>query len=116
MGDREMNENPRVYVTQEAKRADYVDAYKYGDVIFLATEEYKAEPTDGKLNMAIRIEIADKFKDYRPGVDFLLPSGSPISMLLASMVLGRMSRPMDGVKHKVLKWNNQQRRYEICLV
>lgn len=101
---------PKVFVTQEVNRINYAPALEYGEVTFLTTDEYKPEPTNGKTNARITSEVINNLKDYVPGVDYILTSGSPIPML----IVGNNLRP--GVRHKILKWNNQSNKYDLCLL
>ena len=110
---------PRVFVTQEITRINYADAMDYGDVVFLTSDEYKPEPTDGRMNATIKHDIGKKMVDYIPGVDYILTSGSPVSIMVTGMIIGsqhaRVNNGPRGV-HRVLKWNNQSSRYDLCLI
>jgi len=104
----------KVFVTQEISRINYASALEYGDVVFLTCDEYKPEPTNGEINKEIKHSIAKHMKDYVPGVDYILTSGSPVSILLTGMIMAATTVAMTG--HKILKWNNQSNRYDLCKI
>lgn len=103
---------PKVFVTQEVRSVNYATAADFGEVIFLALEEYKPEPTTGDINTRIKVDMVNKFADYVAGRDYILTGGSPISILITGMLMGMAF----GKNHKVLKWNNQSMRYDLCVI
>jgi hypothetical protein len=78
--------------------------------VFVVTDEYKPVPTNGDINTRIVGDMKRKMSGYIPGLDYILTGGSPISIILVGMTLAR------GVEHRVLKWNNQTNKYDLCLV
>lgn len=46
--------------------------------------------------------------DYRPGHDFVIPTGRPVRMMLAAMVMREISE-----RHKLLGWDDKQQRYMV---
>lgn len=102
---------PKVFVTQEISKINYSSAMDYGEVVFLTSDEYKQLPTDGRINNSIKAEIRKKMSEYIAGEDFILTSGSPVSILYTGMMIsGQLAA------HKILKWNNQSNHYDICML
>ncbi len=101
---------PIVYVTHERRGFDYSGALEYGEVVFLAKDEYLPLPTTGGRNDEIYDGMFDVLCEYRPGFDFILLSGSPISMFMAGSMM------TNSTGHKVLKWNNHRKSYDTCII
>jgi hypothetical protein len=102
-----MNENavrPSVYVTQETNH-NFVDAEKFGEVRFLTARE-PTKITGSLRNNDIVQEIIDNLNGYRPGVDMLLPVGSPlnIGIAIAAALKG-------GPDLLVLQWDKMDHTY-----
>lgn len=96
---------PKVYVTQEVQYADYQQAEKFGEVVFLCTSEVSS--ISGSLhNKKLLNIIRDRFKNYDPIDDYIAPSGSPIITCLV-MALAREK----GTVFNFLKWSNRDRQY-----
>lgn len=95
---------PRVYVTQEIP-VNYAEAEKYGAVTFLSSRELN-QMSDSLWNRDVFSYMSRAFKDYRPGVDYLVPSGSPVNI-----GLGFYLAFQKGAVVRVLHWQNRERRY-----
>src|SRR5687767_2367378 len=62
-----------------------------------------AEPSwHAKVIQQMRSQLAD----YIPGVDFVIPTGRPVQMMLAAMVMHE-----HGTHHKLLGWDDRTQRY-----
>lgn len=72
---------PRVFVTQEIS-ISYIKAEKYGEIVFLTGKE-PAQNSGSLRNIEIFREMRDRLAGYRPGIDYLLPCGSPLAIGLA---------------------------------
>ena len=94
-----------VFVTQEVPFADYTDLERFGEPVFLSASEV-SNVTDSLHNKKLMGLIRDRFAQYRPGVDFIAPSGSPI---LSGLVFALAREKGD--TFMVLKWNNRDRKY-----
>jgi hypothetical protein len=77
-------------------------------VVFLTDKEYKAHPTIDSLNNEIVNEMSKNLEEYRPGLDYILLTGSP----MASVLVGFLLWDVFGI-HKLLKWNNLTKTYEL---
>jgi len=100
---------PLVFVGQYVHNLDFAEAEKYGSVIFLTKEEYRPEPTPFGVNSSITAEITAKFSEYVAGYDFIMTTGSGIP----NVIMGHLLRAGE---HKVLKWSNQRKTYELFKV
>lgn len=107
---------PKVFVTQEVSKINYSMAMDYGDVVFLTQDEYKPQPTDHRMNNIIKHEMMKNFMDYVAGEDYILTSGSPVSIFIAAAMAAKRSPVGQLASHKILKWNNQTNKYDLCLV
>ena len=116
---------PKVFVTHahpKMKQSLSLAAEDYGDVVFMSTDEYMPEPSFGSTNTNIRDQIIESMVNYRPGRDFILVSGSPISIMITGIAIGMSfnagldSDQDDCQVHKIMKWSGAERRYEICEV
>lgn len=97
-----------VYVTQGRPGHDYSKAEKFGRVVICTEKEW---PTifSGQDFSDMRAEVFLAMEDYRPGVDFILTAGSPVTILFVGFHMG------EGL-HKILKWNNATKDYEMCIL
>jgi hypothetical protein len=101
---------PKVYIVQEQDRFDYSPAEKFGELHFLTIHEYSTNKNSPKNDM-IKDDMIRGLREYRPGVDYLVLTGSPILMCL-----GFHYANMHGNVHKILKWDNQAYEYKIVNV
>ena len=106
-----MNEavKPLVFVPQYVRNLDFAEAEKYGTAVFLTKEEYRPEPTPFGVNSSVTAEIKAKFSEYVAGYDFIMTTGSGIP----NVIVGHLLRAGE---HKVLKWSNQRKTYELFKV
>lgn len=65
----------KVFVVQENLRADYSDAERFGEVVFMTVDEFK--PINGSLrNQIVKDEIKSSLDKFTPE-DFLVLTGNP---------------------------------------
>lgn len=96
---------PKVYVIKENSRLNYLDAERFGDVVFITDKDY----TPMKNSLCNR-EIIDSIDDYMgrfdPDRDFLLLTGGPVLIGYAFHL---------GISKKgylsLLQWDNIRREY-----
>ena len=100
---------PLVFVSQYVRNLDFAEAEKYGEVVFLTDKEYRPEPAPGRFNDQIENEIRSKLTEYVAGTDFIMTTGSGIP----NIIVGHLLRKGE---HKVLKWSNQRKQYELFKV
>lgn len=99
----------KVFVVFEGPH-DYTPALAYGEIVFMTDREYsgvKGSLRDGRVVHSMRRCLAD----YVPGKDFVIPTGSPMHIGVAFMLLAER-----GKSHKVLHWTNQLKRYNEVIV
>jgi len=99
----------KVFITQEGNH-NYTEAQEFGEVIFLTSSEFSPIPTSLK-NSDIIKEIRKNMSDYIPGIDYIMPSGSPIAIGVTFMIARE-----KGATVNILKWDNHYRRYNSIIV
>ena len=106
-----MNDNaqPKVFVGQYVRNLDFAEASKFGEVIFLTSNEYRPEPVVQSFNDEVINDIKRGMTAYIPGIDFIMTTGSGIPNIL----VGNLLRAGE---HKILKWSNQRKTYELFKV
>lgn len=105
-----MSESPKVYVTQERPDIQYEYAEEFGDVVFVSLADIPTISSSLRARKLIS-EMRRIMKDYRPEIDYILPSGSPLNMVWVAMVAGQR-----GNTHKVLKWDRRLKKYSVVLL
>lgn len=96
---------PVVYITQELGHIDFAPAERYGDIVFCSINDL---PTV-KSSLRAKSALADMKKlmsNYRPGIDYILPSGSPLNIAAMMILAGRR-----GDTHNILKWESRMGTY-----
>ncbi len=98
---------PTVYVVEQ-QPFDYTSATVYGELMFLESPRLAphAPNAPDTWNKSVLNHMSAELKNYRPGEDYIVPTGSPVRMMLAGMILAK-----KGAKHKFLGWDNRSRRY-----
>jgi hypothetical protein len=96
---------PIVYVL-ENRPFDFSTAEEYGEIRVLECGPFKPmSPVDKN---SIRFErMCEELAEYRPGVDYILPTGSPIMSFAVGSIVGEHGR------HRILEWNKLSKSY-IC--
>jgi len=98
---------PKVYMSQLIRGLDYRDLEAKGDIVFLLEDEYPREPSSSLDKERIMARAERKFEDYVPGRDYIALTPSPMSCLIAGVLMAKR-----GGDHKVLKWNNRRMDYD----
>lgn len=103
-----------IYGTQFNRSHDYGPAYEHGDsIVWLVNHEWYVTDKPDPNNQQIVKRMKNIMHSYRPGVDYLLFTGGPMSVFLAGLIV--KSWDYTG-SHLVLKWNNVTRKYDKCAV
>lgn len=110
------NANPRCFVTQYVTNLNYEEAAKWGEVIFCTAKEFRPEPAPKEINKSIQNEIVTRMKDYIPGIDFIITTGSAIPNVIVGGVISGYAINGVLVGHKILKWNNRKNSYELFIL
>jgi len=100
---------PKVFVGQYVRNLDFAEAEKFGEVVFLTSNEYRPEPVVQSFNDEVINDIKRGMTAYIAGLDFIMTTGSGIPNIL----MGNLLRAGE---HKVLKWSNQRKTYELFKV
>lgn len=95
---------PKVFVTQELP-VSYHKAEHYGEVIFLSSRE-ATQNSNSLRNADLLRDMIKAMRDYSPGVDWLVPSGSPIAIGLGFMIAS-----WKGGVINILQWDSRGENY-----
>lgn len=99
----------RVFVVQENGRADYSDAERFGELVFMTVDEFK--PVAGSLrNENIKDEIRSHLSSFDDS-DYLVLTGNPIMIGYAFHYAVR-SLGGAGTTVNILKWDKMDNRYK----
>jgi len=102
----------KVFVTQYSPRLQFVEAEDFGEVQFLTDKEYRPEPVPPTVNQTTNKMIMRKLvSEYIPGEDYILLTGSSIPNVVAGMAIAKMPGP-----HRLLKWSNRMKKYELYII
>ena len=102
------NEKPVVFITQKNETFDYSCAEKFGTIKYITCEEYSPNP-NSKANTDLEKDIIENIKEFDPKKDFLLLSGSPITIGLIMHRIWHFIAPVN--KFKVLLRNGRSEKY-----
>lgn len=98
--------SPIVWVVEQAP-FDYSPAKVYGDVIRLITADpLTPNAADASWHHRTISQVRKALADYIPGLDFVIPTGSPVRMMLVGLLLKER-----GDVHKLLGWDARSQRY-----
>lgn len=108
MEEPELKSRPRVFVIHQ-QPLDFTPAAVFGDVQFMNSVRLAPAPPPGAVdvhNKGVLAAIRKDLAGYIPGLDYIVPTGSPIKIILVGMVLKE-----KGPSHKVLGWDAKSQRY-----
>ncbi len=99
---------PKVWVVQESRHANYSDAERFGEVVFITHDEFK--PIQGsKINDGI-IQLVRIAADTFTPDDYLVLTGNPIVLGFAfKLFYDKASKA--GLDLKVLHWDRMRAQY-----
>jgi hypothetical protein len=95
-----------VWVLEPEGEFDYSPAKVFGDEIRPIIGGKLSPNADATWHHRAIQQLRQAFVDYVPSVDFVIPTGRPVRMMLAAMVMRER-----GERHKLLGWDNKTRRY-----
>lgn len=101
---------PRVYVVQEQNRLDYSDAERFGEVHFLTRLEYNGLRNSIR-NKQVVSDIKVGLAEFDPTIDYLLMTGSPVSMGYAFW-LAMLEAARAGYRLNILQWDRESSQYK----
>lgn len=101
-----VNRAPIVWVIEQAA-FDYSPAYVYGkDIRPIVADRLTPSAPDSTWHAKTISQMRRAFADYIPDLDFVIPTGSPVRMMLAAMVMKER-----GDVHNILGWDAKTARY-----
>lgn len=107
--NRKAEGEPLVYVTGE-RALDFGPATVYGKLHVMSIERIvpyvESLPPHMAFNTRLTHDIRRELQDYIPDFDYICPVGAPVVMAAVGMVLHTL-----GPVHRLLGWDNHQRRY-----
>lgn len=97
----------RVFVVEQ-QAFDYSPASAYGKLEFLSSIRLAPDaPSAGNdFNSKVLYQLRRELSDYVAGIDYIIPTGSPVKMLVVGAVLRD-----KGNTHNVLGWDARTQRY-----
>lgn len=109
MSDQPAEAAPMVYIVSQ-QPFDYTPAAAYGVVYFMKPLKLAPSITgdEGRYNISLLREARKELQDYRPGVDYIVPTGAPAGLLVIGMILAQI-----GQSHKLLQWDARQQKYNL---
>lgn len=99
--------DPVVWLLEQAA-FDYSPARVFADKIIPIHAARLTPNAEGFWNTQVLAQLRTALRDYRPGHDFVIPTGNPVRMMLASMVLRE-----HGDVHQVLGWDARVGHYHL---
>ena len=101
----EQRRSPIVWVVEQGE-FDYSPARVFGGEIRVITADKLTPNADASWHAKVIQQMRRDFSGYIPGVDFVIPTGRPVRMMLAAMVMRER-----GDRHKLLGWDDRTQRY-----
>lgn len=103
---------PMVYIVSQ-QPFDYTPAAQWGVLFFM--KPLKLAPSiagdGGRYNQSKISSVRKELQEYRPGVDYLVPTGSPAGLMVVGMILAHL-----GQMHRMLQWDAQNQKYNMSEV
>lgn len=97
---------PKVFITQEQSKLNYLPAEKFGTVRFITRDEFS--PVASSLgNKHLMAQIRDCLQEFDPEEDFLVFSGSPTVAAVVFSYIGKFGFSV----YRVLRWSNRDNAY-----
>lgn len=105
-------DGPRVYVSQEQRYFDYSDAERFGEVHFLTQHEINGMRNSLR-NQRVISEMRLGLADFRPSIDFLVLTGSPITIGYAFWLAMLVASRTGTHKLNLLQWDRESSAYKL---
>lgn len=99
------NRAPVVWVVEQGA-FDYSPALVFGGEIRLIQADKLSPNADATWHNSTIHQMRRAFSEYIPGIDFVIPTGRPVRMMLAAMIMRER-----GERHKLLGWDDKTQRY-----
>lgn len=101
----EQKRSPIVWVVEQGE-FDYSPARVFGGEIRVITADKLTPNADPSWHVKVIQQMRRDFSGYIPGVDYVIPTGRPVRMMLAAMVMRER-----GDRHNLLGWDDRTQRY-----
>lgn len=101
----EQKRSPIVWVVEQGA-FDYSPARVFGDEIRVLTADKMTPNADASWHARVIQQMRRELSSYIPGIDFIIPTGRPVRMMLVAMILRE-----KGERHKLLGWDDKTQRY-----
>ncbi len=101
----EQNRSPIVWGVEQGE-FDYSPARVFGSEIRVITADKLTPNAEPSWHAKVIQQMRKDFAGYIPGIDFVIPTGRPVRMMLAPMVMRER-----GDRHKLLGWDDRTQRY-----
>lgn len=95
----------RVFVTQEMPKLDYTPAEKFGEVVFLARNDF-SPVASSLINVDLMTSIKSGLRGFDETNDYVVFSGSPV---VAAAVFAHLGKMVQSIR--LLRWNNRDNTY-----
>lgn len=106
MSSDEHNRSPIIWVIEQGQ-FDYSPALVYGgEIRVLQAEPLTPNAPAANWHAKVIQQMRRSFADYIPGIDFVIPTGRPVRMMLAAMIMRER-----GPRHNLLGWDDRTQRY-----
>lgn len=99
------NRDPIAWVVEQSP-FDYSPARVFAPTIKPIIADALTPNADSDWHQHSIHQMRKAFADYIPGLDFVIPTGRPVRMMLAGMIMREC-----GNYHKLLGWDDKQQRY-----
>lgn len=98
---------PTCYVIEQ-QAFDYSAAASFGVLKFIESKQLAPQSPNAPdtWNRGVVHQLRSELRDYLPGFDYVIPTGSPSRILAVGMILAE-----KGKKHRILKWDGRTSRY-----
>lgn len=101
----EANRSPIVWVVEKAS-FDYSPARVYGQTIRAIEADQLSPNADASWHDKTIQQVRKALSDYIPGIDYIIPTGKPVRMMLVGLILRER-----GDVHNFLGWDDRTQRY-----
>lgn len=97
---------PTVWVIEQGS-FDYSPARVFGaEIRILHAEALTPNAPAANWHSKVIHQMRQDLADYIPGLDYVIPTGRPVRMVLAAMILRE-----KGPRHNILGWDDRTQRY-----
>jgi hypothetical protein len=96
---------PIVWVVEQGD-FDYTPALVFGSELRLIVADRLSPNADPSWHAKVIQQMRKSFASYVPAYDYVIPTGRPVRMMLAAMIMRER-----GARHNLLGWDDKTQRY-----